>query len=199
MKKLLLLLPATLIAAFLVGCADEPYEGRVADDHPAYSGGPGYAYDDQDYPPDYYAGPGPGYYAGPGYYGPDSYGPAVDFYFEGDHPYSRDYGPLVFRDNHYYYSRGGNYVVYDRHVPSHGFAYDRDHYSHSTYRRGVQQQTRGPQGTVGGQVGGRYPYQYGRGQTYGQTYQRSNVRSGPPAQYNQRQDPRGKNKKEDNR
>ena len=55
----------------------------------------GYAYDDR-----------------PGYY--DDSGGGVDFVFEGDRPYSRSYGPLVLRDGQYYYSRGGEYVVYER-------------------------------------------------------------------------------------
>lgn len=55
----------------------------------------GYAYDDR-----------------PGYY--DDSGGSVDFVFEGDRPYSRSYGPLFLRDGQYYYSRGGEYVVYDR-------------------------------------------------------------------------------------
>jgi hypothetical protein len=48
----------------------------------------------------------------PGYY--DDSGGGVDFVFEGDRPYSRSYGPLILRDGQYYYSRGGEYVVYDR-------------------------------------------------------------------------------------
>jgi hypothetical protein len=55
----------------------------------------GYAYDDR-----------------PGYY--DDSGGGVDFVFQGDRPYSRSYGPLFLRDGQYYYSRGGEYVVYDR-------------------------------------------------------------------------------------
>jgi hypothetical protein len=48
----------------------------------------------------------------PGYY--DDSGGGVDFVFEGDRPYSRSYGPLFLRDGSYYYSRGGEDVIYDR-------------------------------------------------------------------------------------
>ncbi len=48
----------------------------------------------------------------PGYYDEGNVG--VDFVYEGDRPYSRSYGPLFLRDGNYYYSRGGEYVVYDR-------------------------------------------------------------------------------------
>lgn len=52
-----------------------------------------------------------GYYDDrPAYHGSRS----VDFYYTSGRPYSRSYGPLVMRDNRYYYSRGGGYVVYDR-------------------------------------------------------------------------------------
>ena len=47
---------------------------------------------------------------GPGYHGDTS----VDFHYSSGRPYSRSYGPLVYRDDRYYYSRGGSYVVYDR-------------------------------------------------------------------------------------
>ncbi len=57
-----------------------------------------------------------GYYEErPGYHGDTS----VDFYYSSGRPYSRSYGPLVMRDNRYYYSRGGSYVVYDR--PTRGY------------------------------------------------------------------------------
>lgn len=54
----------------------------------------------------------PAYYGGGGYVdeGPD----AVDFYYVGGRPYSRAYGPLVYRDGGYGYSRGGDFVIYDR-------------------------------------------------------------------------------------
>jgi hypothetical protein len=55
-----------------------------------------------------------GYYDDrPGYYASD-YDNDVDFYYVSSRPYSRSYGPLYLRDGHYYYSRGGSYVVYDR-------------------------------------------------------------------------------------
>ena len=38
----------------------------------------------------------------------------VDFYYTGQSPYSRQYGPLVYRDNRYYYRRAGGLVIYDR-------------------------------------------------------------------------------------
>lgn len=47
---------------------------------------------------------------GPAYSGSNS----VDFYYTSGRPYSRSYGPLEYRDDRYYYSRGGRYVTYDR-------------------------------------------------------------------------------------
>lgn len=46
-----------------------------------------------------------------GYYGNDS-----DFYFVDRTPYSRSYGPLVYRNDRYYYRRGRSLVTYDRPV-----------------------------------------------------------------------------------
>jgi hypothetical protein len=39
---------------------------------------------------------------------------SVDFYYTSGRPYSRSYGPLYYRDDRYYYSRGGGYVAYDQ-------------------------------------------------------------------------------------
>lgn len=44
-----------------------------------------------------------------GYYADDA-----DFYYVDRTPYSRNYGPLVYRNNGYYYRRSGSYVAYDR-------------------------------------------------------------------------------------
>jgi hypothetical protein len=112
MNKLFLLIPAAA-GIFLSGCVDEPYYGRVAYDRPAYYGrdyGPGYAPADRpDYGPDYAQGD---YGAD---YGPDYYGPSgeIDFYYVGGRPYSRYYGPLIFRDNNYYFNSGGSLGSYD--------------------------------------------------------------------------------------
>lgn len=38
----------------------------------------------------------------------------ADFYYVDRTPYSRSYGPLVHRDNRYYYRRSGALVIYDR-------------------------------------------------------------------------------------
>jgi hypothetical protein len=89
MKKLLFF-PPILALAFLAGCEDEHYYSHVTyADHPAYHGG---------------------------YYGRDYVEPAadVDFYYEGGHPYSHHYGPLVYHENHYYYNQGGSRYVYVR-------------------------------------------------------------------------------------
>jgi hypothetical protein len=39
---------------------------------------------------------------------------SVDFHYSSGRPYSRSYGPLYYRDDRYYYSRGGSYVAYDQ-------------------------------------------------------------------------------------
>lgn len=38
----------------------------------------------------------------------------ADFYYAGRSPYSRNYGPLVYRDNGYYYRNNGRFVIYDQ-------------------------------------------------------------------------------------
>ncbi len=90
MNKLFLLLPAAGAALLLSACEEEPYYGHVYGGS-AYYGGPAYV-------------SGPAYYDGGG----------VDFYYVSGHPYSHAYGPLVYRDNNYYYGRGGSYTVYNR-------------------------------------------------------------------------------------
>ncbi len=122
MKNLLILSASAAALCFLAGCEDEPYYGHVAyADHGYYDGG----------------------YRGYGY------GPDVDFYYEGGHPYSHQYGPLVYRDNGYYYSHGGSYVVYDRGSEAryHGHHGDEGDHQHVQVVHGVQQQYRG-EGTV---------------------------------------------------
>jgi hypothetical protein len=63
-------------------------------------------------------------YHGP-YYGAD-YDPGVDFYYVRRRPYSREYGPLRYRDGRYFYSRGGRYVIYDRPTVVHRHSIRRD-------------------------------------------------------------------------
>lgn len=38
----------------------------------------------------------------------------ADFYYAGRSPYSRNYGPLIYRDDRYYYRNGGRLVIYDQ-------------------------------------------------------------------------------------
>lgn len=58
-------------------------------------------------------------------------GSDVDFYYEGESPYSRDYGQLYLRSGRYYYSRGGTYYTYNRPTRSYRGSYSR---SSSSYR-----------------------------------------------------------------
>lgn len=104
LRSLSLLALAGAGSLLFSGCYDEPYYGRAAYyDRPAYYDGPRYS-------------DGPGYYSDAGPYDAGYYdeGPGVDFYYVGERPYSRAYGPLLYRDGGYYYRHGGGYVIYDR-------------------------------------------------------------------------------------
>lgn len=77
----------------------------------------------------------------PAYYGGG--GGDVDIYYVSGRPYSHYYGgPLIVRGGTYYYSRGGNYVVYDRTVVRNRYVGGGGYNRHRDYDRNAQYENR---------------------------------------------------------